>query len=160
MSEFQDLYSSQRERARVERLEKEKLSKENDSLQVQVKEVAEGAKHLKEQVGSLSSLLTIKEQELTRFKNGNAELTLVKAELEKARTALKTEAEKVRMLELDLAEKDVATRVKALEDILGGSSLLIPHRMNCTSSKRCFVRRLRDACLLFCFVLDFYFALT
>lgn len=71
-------------------------------------------------MSTLSSTLEMKEHEIDRLKKENSELSLICSELLKVQDALQSEKEKVRTLELDLAEKDVTTRVNALKDVING----------------------------------------
>lgn len=84
---FQDHYSAQRERARLERAEKEKLQKEvatSDSqlkgLQDALSEAEARAKLYEGQVSTLSSSLEAKEQEIGRLRKENAEFSSIQSE--------------------------------------------------------------------------------
>lgn len=99
--------SAQREKARLERTEKEKLQKEIatfdsqlKSLQSTLSEAESKAKLYEGQVSTLSSTLETKEHEIDRLKKENSELSSIRLELLKAQDALQSEKEKVPLLSL------------------------------------------------------------
>lgn len=57
---------------------------------------------------------------MNRLKKENMKFSSIQAELAKAQEALQLEKENVHALELELAEKDVTTRVTALKDVVNG----------------------------------------